>query len=86
MSKDSLISVFEMMFGSGPGKKPGFKAAGGKYSQKGYTTTSDNNQSLSYIDNYNVSKEQQIEEYEKLFKVMNGPIENLVAFSRSSHQ
>jgi len=21
-----------MMFGSGPGKKPGFKAAGGKYS------------------------------------------------------
>jgi hypothetical protein len=33
-----------------------------------------------------VSKEQQIEEYEKLFKVMNGPIENLVAYSRSSHQ
>jgi hypothetical protein len=32
------------MFGSGPGKKPGFKAAAaGKNSVKGYTTTSDNN-------------------------------------------
>jgi hypothetical protein len=56
-----------MMFGSGPGKKPGFKAAA-KFSNPGYTSTSDhNNQSLSYIDNQNVSKEQHLEEYEKLF-------------------
>lgn len=44
----------------------------------------DKNASLSFIDkNYDGGGAEQLEEYEKLFQIMNGPIENLVNYSRA---
>lgn len=41
----------------------------------------ENTNSISFAES-NVDHHQQIEEYERLFQIMNGPIENLVNFSR----
>ena len=43
----------------------------------------DHNNSMSFASEVNMSKNDQIEEYERLFKIMNAPIESLVNYSRS---
>lgn len=70
------------MFGTGShfnkqGKRPGSlnRGAATNFSGIEYNNSVSNNE--SHLDPH-----QQIEEYERLFNIMNGPIENLVNFSR----
>ena len=81
-NKDSLISLFELIFGTGShfnkqAKRPGSLNRGAATNFSGIEHNNSVSNNESHLDPH-----QQIEEYERLFSIMNGPIENLVNFSR----
>ena len=92
-SKEALLGVFEMLFGSGTGMQ-NIQGIDKQIKNQKYTIANpdiDHSEhrelegSMSFFTNNDLSmrKQLQIKEYERLFSIMNAPIESLINYSKS---